>query len=229
MSLFKDLKPDMIWKYFEEICQIPRPSKKEDKIIDYLIAFAKKYALELNRDKTGNVVIRKPATKGFENKKTAVLQSHVDMVCEKNSDSAHQFDTDPIQAYIDQEWVKAKGTTLGADDGIGVAAALAILSATNIQHGPLECLFTVGEEIGLIGAFALEDGFFGGDILINLDSEDEGELFIGCAGGIDTVATFHFKRKEVPVKTIAYQISISGLQIIKDFTLIFQKKLKEIN
>jgi dipeptidase D len=190
----KDLKPAGVFHYFEEICQVPRPSKKEEKIIAFLKAFGEKHKLETKVDEAGNVLIKKPATPGMENRKTVVLQSHVDMVCEKNNDVKHDFLTDPIETEIDGEWLKAKGTTLGADNGIGVATELAILA----DHGPVECLFTVDEETGLTGAFALQEGFMSGDILLNLDSEDEGELFIGCAGGIDSVAEFTYKEVDVP-------------------------------
>ena len=174
----KDLKPAGVFKYFEEICQVPRPSKKEEKMIAYLKAFGAKHNLETKVDEAGNVLIKKPATPGKENLQTVVLQSHIDMVCEKNNDVQHDFLTDPIETEIDGEWLKAKGTTLGADNGIGVATELAILADDSIEHGPLECLFTVDEETGLTGAFALKEGFMSGDILLNLDSEDEGEIFI---------------------------------------------------
>ena len=175
----KDLKPAALFQYFEEICQVPRPSKREEKIIAYLKAFGEKHQLETKIDEAGNVLIKKPATKGMEDCKTVVLQSHIDMVCEKNNDVEHDFLTDPIQTVIDGEWLRAKGTTLGADNGIGVATQLAVLTDDTLKHGPIECLFTVDEETGLTGAFALKEGFISGDILLNLDSEDEGELFIG--------------------------------------------------
>ena len=189
----KDLKPAGVFHYFEEICQVPRPSKHEEKIVAYLKEFGKKHHLETLSDEVGNVLIKKPATPGMENRKTVVLQSHVDMVCEKNNDVQHDFMNDPIQTEVDGEWLKAKGTTLGADNGIGVATELAILADDTIEHGPLECLFTIDEETGLTGAFALKEGFMNGDILLNLDSEDEGELFIGCAGGVDSVAEFKYQ------------------------------------
>ena len=211
-SILNNLKPEIVWSYFEEILQIPRPSKKEEKIREYLIAFGKQNNLETKSDEAGNILIKKNATAGMENRKIIVLQSHMDMVCEKNSDVKHDFDNDPIQPVIDGDWVTAKGTTLGADDGIGIAAQLAILSSTDIIHGPIECLFTVDEETGLTGAFALQPEFLEGRVLINLDSEDEGELFIGCAGGIDTVATFKYKHVKTPNNSISYKISISGLK-----------------
>ena len=207
----KDITPQ-VWQYFEEICRIPRPSKKEEKICTYLRQFAEERRLAFKQDEAGNVLISKPATSGNEHKPTVILQSHVDMVCEKNSDVSHNFEFDPIDFYIDGEWIKARGTTLGADDGIGVAAMLAILADANIAHAPLEALFTVDEEAGLTGAKALKDGFLTGKILINLDSEEEGELFIGCAGGIDMVATFNYKQNDIPPDTTAYKLEISGMK-----------------
>ncbi|WP_294141753.1 aminoacyl-histidine dipeptidase [uncultured Sanguibacteroides sp.] len=212
MGVFKGLKPEAVWNYFEEICQVPRPSKKEGKIIAFLLEFGKKNGLETFRDEAGNVLIRKSATPGKEQVPTVVLQAHMDMVCEKNSDTVHDFDKDPIIPYVDGEWVKAKGTTLGADDGIGVAACMAILTSKDIQHGPIECLFTVDEETGLTGAFALKPGFISGNILLNLDSEDEGELFIGCAGGIDTVIHLGYETEEIPSNAFAVKIQVKGLQ-----------------
>jgi dipeptidase D len=205
----KDITPQ-IWKYFEEICRIPRPSKKEEKICAYIRQFADHQRLVCKQDEAGNILISKPATPGKEHKPTVILQSHVDMVCEKDSSVRHNFNADPIRCYIDGDWMKARGTTLGADDGIGMAAMLAILADPDIAHGPIEALFTVDEETGLIGAHALQTGFLTGSTLINLDSEDEGELFIGCAGGIDTVATFKYEHHEIPPNTIAYKLAISG-------------------
>lgn len=207
-----ELKPTAVFHFFNEISQVPRPSKKEEKIIAYLKAFGEKHLLETKMDEAGNMLIRKPATPGKENLKTVVLQSHVDMVCEKNSNVTHNFLTDPIVTEVDGEWLKAKGTTLGADNGIGVATELAILAANDIEHGPLECLFTVDEETGLTGAFALQEGFMNADILLNLDSEDEGELFIGCAGGIDSVAEFTYKEVEVPKDHFFFKVEIKGLK-----------------
>lgn len=208
----EDLKPQGVFHYFAEICKVPRPSKKEEKIIAYLQAFGKKHNLETLTDEVGNVLIKKPATPGMENRKTIVLQSHVDMVCEKNNDVQHDFLNDPIETEIDGEWLKAKGTTLGADNGIGVATELAILTDDTIAHGPLECLFTIDEETGLTGAFALKEGFMNGDILLNLDSEDEGELFIGCAGGIDTVAQFAYQEVDVPAGYFCCKVQVKGLK-----------------
>lgn len=212
MKILKGLKPEAVWNYFEEICQVPRPSKKEERIGAWLMEFARQHQLNACQDKAGNVLITKPATLGKEQVPTVVLQSHMDMVCEKNADTEHDFDRDPIVPYIDGEWVKAKGTTLGADDGIGMAAALAVLTSTDIQHGPIECLFTVDEETGLTGAFALEAGFFTGKILLNLDSEDEGEIFIGCAGGIDTVVRLPYEKVATAAHQFAVKITVKGLQ-----------------
>jgi dipeptidase D len=205
------LQPTLVWQYFEDICQIPHPSKKEERLSAFLMDFAKKHNLEARQDKAGNVVIKKPATKGFEKMKTVVLQSHIDMVCEKNANKAFDFDKDAIQVVVDGEWVRADGTTLGADDGIGVAASMALLTDNTVQHGALECLFTVDEETGLTGAKALKAGFISGDILINLDSEDEGEIFIGCAGGGDTTADFVYENQPVPADSTAYTIWVKGL------------------
>ena len=208
----KDLKPTDVFRYFEKICQVPRPSKKEEKIIAYLQNFGKEHGLETHTDKAGNVLIKKAATPGMELCKTVALQAHMDMVCEKNNDVQHDFLTDPIETEIDGEWMKAKGTTLGADNGIGIATSLAILANDSIEHGPLECLFTVDEETGLTGAFALEDGFMKADILLNLDSEDEGELFIGCAGGVDSVGEFSYQETDVPQNYFYVNIQIKGLK-----------------
>lgn len=212
MSEISKIRPQVLWQQFDAICQIPRPSKHEEKIIEYLLAFGKKHGIETKRDKAGNVLMRKPATPGYEGLKSVVLQSHVDMVCEKNSDVKHDFMVDPIRPVQEGDWVRAQGTTLGADDGIGVAAQLAILIDPSIEHGPLECLFTVDEETGLTGAFALEAGFLESEILLNLDSEDEGELFIGCAGGIDTTATFRYTTKGTPADTRTFRLAVAGLQ-----------------
>lgn len=212
MEILKGLSPAVVWDYFEQICKIPRPSRKEEKIAAWLMDFAHMHHLEARQDEAGNVLISKPACPGREQVPAVVLQAHMDMVCEKNSDVEHNFDVDPILPYIDGEWVKAKGTTLGADDGIGIAAALAVLTSSDIQHGPLECLFTVDEETGLTGAFALQPGFFNGKILLNLDSEDEGEIFIGCAGGIDTVIRMPYEKMPVPSHKFAVKITVKGLQ-----------------
>ena len=208
----KSLEPQRLWKEFYGICQVPRPSKKEGKIIAYLQEFGKRHNLDTRTDAAGNVLICKPATPGYENKPTVILQSHMDMVCEKNNDTVHDFDKDPIQAYIDGEWVKARGTTLGADNGIGVATELAILASDDLKHPRLECLFTVDEETGLTGASAIDPGLLKGSMLINLDSEDDGEFFIGCAGGMNTTATFRYEKKEMPAGLFYFEVKVSGLK-----------------
>ncbi|GHT61009.1 aminoacyl-histidine dipeptidase [Bacteroidia bacterium] len=207
----KNLEPHLLWQFFDRITQIPRPSKKEGKIVNFLLDFAKQHELEVKKDEAGNVLIRKPASPGKENLKTVILQSHVDMVCEKNADVNFNFETDPILTYIDNGWIKAKGTTLGGDDGIGVAAALAILASKDIEHGPVECLFTTDEETGLTGAYALSKDFLTGDILLNLDSEEWGEFCIGCAGGKNTTGTFHYTRTATPDDYFWFEIQVSGL------------------
>ncbi len=178
-----DLNPRQIWKNFASLLNIPRPSKKEERIIAFMKSFGENLGLETIVDETGNVIIKKPATPGKENVKGVILQGHLDMVPQKNSDKVHNFETDPIEAVLDGDWLKANGTTLGADNGMGVAAAMAILESTDIAHGPIEALFTIDEETGMTGAFELKAGMLQGDILLNLDSEDEGELYVGCAGG----------------------------------------------
>lgn len=212
MAQLTALNPSRLWEYFAEIAKIPRPSGKEDKIIMFVTDFADKHHLEYTKDDTGNILIRKPAAKGFENRKSVCLQSHLDMVCEKNSSSPHDFEKDPIRPIVDGDWVKATDTTLGADNGIGVAAQLAILADNTLEHGPIECLFTTDEERGLNGAKALTPGFFKSKILINLDSEDEGELFIGCAGGMNTIATIKYNVRRTPENSVAFRIEVSGLQ-----------------
>ncbi|MBA4410140.1 MAG: aminoacyl-histidine dipeptidase [Bacteroidota bacterium] len=211
MKRLNKLSPQPLWNYFEEICQVPRPSKKEEKIIRFLLGFAEKNRLKASRDVIGNVLIFKPATPGREKNQVVVLQSHLDMVCEKNSDTKHDFETDAIKPFIDDGWVRAEGTTLGSDDGIGLAAQMSVLTATNLSHGPIECLFTVDEETGLSGAFALQPGFLNGQILLNLDSEDEGELFIGCAGGIDTVGTLNYTPEYGHEGSYAVKFEVKGL------------------
>ena len=211
MANIRDLQPRLVWEQFDDITRVPRPSKKEEKIINYLIDFAEKHSLEYKRDKIGNVVIRKAATKGYEERPTVILQSHMDMVCEKNSDVVFDFDSQPIRTHIEDGWVRAEGTTLGADCGIGMAAALAMLIDQEVEHGTLEALFTVDEETGLTGAFELGEGMLSGKYLINLDSEDEGEIFIGCAGGVDTVATFTCPREPMPKGYSFYRFDVSDL------------------
>lgn len=211
-NILGHLKPEAIWKHFEEICNIPHPSKFEKGMIDYVVNFAKQNYLEYEVDDAGNVIIRKPATAGMENRKGVILQGHLDMVPQANSDVKHDFTKDPILPRIEDEWVKASGTTLGADNGIGVSTTLAILESKDIAHGPIEALFTVDEETGMTGAFALKPGFLKGEILMNLDSEDEGELFIGCAGGTNANITFKYKKTPAIKNAAAYKITVKGLK-----------------
>ncbi len=209
--LLKDLQPQAVWEQFEALTRVPRPSKKEERVIEYLIDFARRHGIEWQRDAIGNVVMRKPATEGYESRPTVILQSHMDMVCEKNSDVEFDFEHDAIRAVVDGEWVRAEGTTLGADDGIGMAASMALLLDDEAQHGALEVLFTVDEETGLTGAFNLGEGMLTGKYLINLDSEDEGEIFIGCAGGVDTVATFALEQEAAPAEYGFYRVDVKDL------------------
>ncbi len=212
MSELLHIEPQRVWRYFSQLCEIPRPSKNEEKIRQFLLDFAKEHKLKAKKDKAGNVIITKSGTKDYENKPVVILQSHMDMVGEKVNDSNHDFTTDPIQPFVDGDWVKAKGTTLGADDGIGIAAQLAILASDDIEHGPLECVFTSDEESGMTGAFGMKSGFMKGKILINLDSEDEGELFFGCAGGQDTLARFKLKKRKASKRMSAFEVKVHGLK-----------------
>lgn len=206
-----NLNPACVFEHFAKINEIPRPSKREEKMIEYLKNWGESHGLETKVDATGNVLISKPATPGYENRKKVILQSHMDMVCDKLVDVDFDFDNDPIQTYIDGEWLKAKGTTLGADDGIGCAIELALLEATDVEHGPIECVFTRDEETQLTGASGMEAGFMTGDMLINLDSEDEGQFFVSCAGGRSTVADFAFEREDAPAGYFFMQGSVKGL------------------
>jgi dipeptidase D len=206
------LDPKRLWFYFSEVLKIPRPSKKEEKIVNYLVNFGKEHDLKTIRDGVGNIIIRKQASPGLEKSPSVCLQGHVDMVCEKDADVVHDFDKDPIKTYIEDGWLKAKGTTLGADNGIAVATMLALLEAKDIVHGPLECLFTIDEETGLTGAFGLEPNVLESKILLNLDSEDHGEFFIGCAGGRDTLIELPFKKETTPQGHKTLRIKVSGLQ-----------------
>ena len=207
----KELKPAIVFEEFAKINQIPRPSKHEEKIIAYLKGVGEQLGLETDVDETGNVVIRKPATPGMENKPTVIIQSHMDMVCESLHGKEIDVMNDPIETYIDGEWLCADRTTLGADDGIGCAMELALLRSNDIEHGPIECVFTRDEETGLTGAMGLKAGFMNGDYLINLDSEDEGQFFISCAGGVNTTATFSFKREEAPADMFFMEANVKGL------------------
>ena len=206
-----ELKPARVFEQFAKINQIPRPSKREEKMIEYLKEFGKNHGLETVVDETGNVLIRKPATPGHENRKTVILQSHMDMVCDKLVDVEFDFDKDAIQTYVDGEWLRAKGTTLGADDGIGCAIELAVLDSDDIEHGPIECVFTRDEETQLTGAIGMKSGFMNGDYLINLDSEDEGQFFVSCAGGRSTIATFSVEREEAPAGYFFMEAAVKGL------------------
>ena len=205
------LEPKNVWANFYSMTQQPRPSKHEEKVRAFLVEFAKQRNIEVQVDKVGNVIMRKPATPGMENRKGVILQAHMDMVPQKNADKKHDFLTDPIEAYIDGEWVRANGTTLGADNGMGVAAALSVLESTTLKHGPVEALITTDEETGMTGAFGLEGGLLQGDILLNLDSETEGELYVGCAGGLD--ATFNIELETADAKGLAaYKLNLTGLK-----------------
>ena len=206
----KNLAPKAVWEHFYSLTQIPRPSGKKEEVSAFLAAYGKSLGLETIVDTIGNVIIRKPASPGYENHPGVILQGHMDMVPQKNNDTVFDFEKDPIEAYVDGEWVTAKGTTLGADNGIGVAAAMAILADKSVVHPPLEVLVTVDEETGMYGAFALEGGMLQGKTLLNLDSEAEGELYVGCAGGVDTTAKFHYTPVEVEEGDVAIKVSVKG-------------------
>lgn len=208
----RQLEPKALWQHFYSLTQVPRPSGKKEPIGTFLENYGKSLGLETLRDEIGNVLVRKPATPGMENRKAVVLQSHMDMVPQKNSNVAHNFETDTIKAYIDGDWVTAKDTTLGADNGIGVAAAMAILESKDIPHPAIEMFITVDEETGMFGAFGLQPNFLKGNILINMDSEDEGELYVGCAGGLDANISFGYNEAEVPEGDVALKISLTGLK-----------------
>lgn len=212
MSTIQDLEPRLLWRNFHALTQIPRPSKHESRALDYVENYARELGLTVFRDKIGNVIVCKPATKGCEGKTGVILQAHIDMVPQKNSDKQHDFLVDPIQTIIDSDWVHADGTTLGADDGIGVAAALAVLADTTIAHGPLEVLITFDEETGMTGAYGLQSGELKGKILLNLDSETDGEVFIGCAGGLDVNAIFKYNEVPTAEDDIAFEVTLSGLR-----------------
>jgi len=207
-----ELNPQIVWKNFHALTQIPRPSKHEEKVSEYLYNYGKSLGLETIRDEVGNIVIRKPATPGYEKRMGVILQGHMDMVPQKNSDVDHDFLTDPIKTRIDGEWVKATGTTLGADNGIGVALALAVLESKDIEHGPVEVLVTIDEETGMTGANALSSTVLKGDLLVNCDSETEGELCVGCAGGLDTNVSATYRRKRPTKDMLCYSLSIKGLR-----------------
>ena len=209
---FSALAPALVWKHFAAICNIPHPSHHEEKIREYVVDFAKAQGIEYTVDEANNVYVRKPATVGMENRKGIVIQAHLDMVPQKNNDKVFDFENDPIEAYIDGEWVTANGTTLGADNGIGAAAILAVLEDKTLVHGPVEALFTATEETGMDGAFGLKGGLLQGDILLNLDSETEGELYVGCAGGLDANITLPYVAEAAPAGYTAYAVEVKGLK-----------------
>lgn len=206
-----DLKPASVFACFEQICAVPHPSKREERMMEFLVDYGKKLGLETTCDDTGNVIIRKPATEGMENRCTLILQSHMDMVCEKNASVDFDFDRDAIQTCVDGEWLKAKGTTLGADDGIGMAMEMAVLAAKDLRHGPIECVFTRDEETGLTGAMGMQPGFMRGHMLVNLDSEDEGEIFVSCAGGCRTAARLAYTPQPASAGWFFFELRINGL------------------
>ena len=208
----KDLTPQLVWKNFYSLTRIPRPSKKEGKVAEFLYGFGKSLGLETIRDEAGNIIIRKPATPGMEGRKGVILQGHMDMVPQKNADTVHDFEKDPIETWVDGEWVRAKGTTLGADNGLGVAVAMSVLESTDLKHGPVEVLVTVDEETGMTGARALKPGILKGDILINLDSETEGELYVGCAGGLDITASLPYSTAAMPAGYKPFLLTVKGLK-----------------
>ncbi|MDW6001646.1 aminoacyl-histidine dipeptidase [Vibrio mangrovi] len=211
-SEISNLSPHLVWSFFDKICSIPHPSYHEEALARYIIDWAQSQQLDVRRDPTGNIFIKKPATPGMESRKGVVLQAHLDMVPQKNEETEHDFANDPIRPYIDGEWVTAQGTTLGADNGIGMATCLAVLASDNIQHGPLEVLLTINEEAGMTGAFGLEAGYLEGEILLNTDSEQEGEVYVGCAGGINGLLAFDIQRSEVPENHVVRKLQLKGLK-----------------
>ncbi len=207
----RNLEPKALWNKFADLNAVPRPSKKEDRVIEFMIRFGQELGLETIKDEVGNVIIKKPATAGMENRKIVVLQSHLDMVHQKNNDTIFNFDTQGIDMYVDEDWVRARGTTLGADNGIGVATIMAILESKDIAHPALEALFTIDEETGMTGAMGLKGGVLDGQILLNLDTEEDDEIDIGCAGGVDVTATAEYDEESSPEGSIGYQITVKGL------------------
>ena len=212
MTQIKDIQPTEVWQVFDQMLQIPRPSNHEEKIQKWAVNFGKSLGLETSIDDSGNVIIRKPATPGMEDRKGVILQGHLDMVPQKNNDKTHDFDNDPIEAFVEDDWVAANGTTLGADNGIGVSSALAVLASDKVKHGPLEVLLTATEETGMDGANGLEAGVLNGDILINTDSEDEGELYVGCAGGEDANILFNYTEEETPYGVVGLKLNVTGMK-----------------
>ncbi len=212
MAALDKLEPSLIWRHFANICSIPHPSKHESKLVAYVQSFASRYGLNSKIDSIGNIVVSKPATKGMENRPAIILQSHLDMVPQKNDSTQHDFTTDPIRPFIDGQWVKAKDTTLGADNGIGTATILAILEAGDIKHGPIEAFFTIDEETGMTGALGLSKDLLTGSKLINFDTEEEGQLYIGCAGGVDCSAEIIYEEEHSREICAAFSISLKGLK-----------------
>ncbi|WP_299122281.1 aminoacyl-histidine dipeptidase [uncultured Tenacibaculum sp.] len=210
-SEIKNLEPKAVWKNFADLNAVPRPSKKEERVIQFMVDFGNNLNLETMVDKVGNVIIRKPASAGMEDRKMVVMQSHLDMVHQKNADTDFDFDTEGIKMFVDGDWVKADGTTLGADNGLGVASIMAVLESTDIEHPAIEALFTIDEETGMTGAMGLEGGILQGEILLNLDTEEDDEIGMGCAGGVDITATRTYNEEDTPENTTAFQISITGL------------------
>ena len=208
----RNLEPKNVWNNFADLNAVPRASKKEERVIDFMVAFGKKLGLDTIIDPIQNVIIKKPATKGMENRKTIVMQSHLDMVHQKNNDTIFNFDTEGIKMYVDGDWVRADGTTLGADNGLGVASIISILESTDIPHPAIEALFTIDEETGMTGAIGLQAGYLTGEILLNLDTEDDDEIGVGCAGGVDVTATKKYTEETVPANSTAYKITVKGLQ-----------------
>lgn len=211
MSELSTLSPQPLWDIFAKICSIPHPSYHEEALASHILSWANEKGLFAERDAVGNILIRKPATKGMEDRKAVVLQAHLDMVPQKNNDTVHDFTKDPIQPYVDGDWIKAKGTTLGADNGVGMASALAVLADDTVKHGPLEVLLTMTEETGMDGAFGLQPGWLQADILINTDSEEEGEIYMGCAGGVDVKTTVALSYDAIPTGYIVKQLVLKGL------------------
>lgn len=212
MATLQDLQPKAVWQNFYKLTQVPRPSNHEEKAREFMLNWAKENQIEARIDEAGNIIMSKPATPGMENHKGVILQGHLDMVPQKNEDTEHDFTKDPIDAFVDGEWVRARGTTLGADNGMGVAAAMAILTAKDVQHGPIEVLITATEETGMDGAIGLKAGELKGEILLNLDSETEGELYVGCAGGLDSTFEFNCREENVPVNSKAFKLALKGLK-----------------
>ena len=212
MSELATLSPQPLWDIFATICSIPHPSYHEEALAAHIIDWSKQKGFHVERDEVGNILIRKPATTGYENRKAVVLQAHLDMVPQKNNDTVHDFKTDPIRPYVNGEWVTAEGTTLGADNGIGLASALAVLADDSVEHGPMEVLLTMTEEAGMEGAFGLKAGWLQADILINTDSEEEGEIYMGCAGGVDFTTTFDLLREPLPQGYQTFTLTLKGLK-----------------